>query len=380
MLRRLMPSLRRLLLASSVLLGAHRASAEPSPAAHREMRLSWVRSTTAASCPDVGHVEADVGRRLGWSPFVRGAGAAESIEAVVDRDSEVWRAAIELRAADGSSLGSRNVESPASSCASLAAAAGLAIALMIEPLLPPEAQVAPAPAPVAPPPTANKPASSPALKNPDGADPDSEEGDSDIPLRRRTSSSVGDGSFALGAIGVSGVLPHFAIGVTLAGSVRLYDRWFLDASASLLPEQHAQGQVGQVGQASPAGQAGQAGQTAAQAGFGMTLGALGPCYRVPLAARLSVASCASLLLGSMQVIVDNPEPVTTGSHPWWAASAGLRLGWNPGRFHAALGVDGIAHFKRRSYRVERAETLDSAGFFAEPAASVAGSLLIGVGF
>ncbi|MES1177464.1 MAG: hypothetical protein ABUL62_24290 [Myxococcales bacterium] len=363
-----MPSLRCLLLASSVLLlGAHRASADPSLAAHRELRLSWARSATAASCPDAGHVEADVERRLGWSPFVRGTGSAESIEAVVDRDTDVWRAAIELRAADGSSLGSRNVESPANSCASLAAAAGLAIALMIEPLLPPEAQVVPAPAAVTPPATTSKPSSNPNLKKPEGADTDTQDaqngqdGDSDRSARRRSSSPVGDGSLALGAIGVSGVLPHFALGVSLSGSVRLVDRWFVDASGSFLPQQHVQQGGGEVG-------------------FGMTLGALGTCYRVPLATRLSVASCASLLLGSMQVIVNNPQPVAAGSHPWWAASAGLRLGWNPGRFQVAIGVDGIAHFERRSYRLERAETLDSASLFVEPAAALAGSLALGVGF
>jgi hypothetical protein len=365
MLRRLMPSLRSLLLASSVLLGAQRAGAQPSLAEHREMRLSWVRSATAASCPDAGHVEADVERRLGWSPFVRGAGAAESIEATVGRDSDVWRAAIELRAADGSSLGSRNVESPAASCASLAAAAGLAIALMIEPLLPPESQAAPAPVTVAPTPT--KPPSTTPATNPDATtDPDAE-GEAATSTHHRANSAISDGSFSLGAVGVSGVLPRFALGVTLAGSVRVVDHLYVAASATVLPEQHAR-----AGANAP--------NAPADVGFGMTLGAIGPCYRVPLAARLSIASCASLLLGSMQVIVNNPEPVAPGSRPWWGASTGLRLGWNPGRFDLALGIDALGHFKRRSYRVEQAQVLDSAVSFVEPAAAIAGSLLLGVGF
>lgn len=372
-----MPSLRSLLLASSVLLGAQRAGAQPSFTEHREMRLSWVRSGTAASCPDAGHVEADVERRLGWSPFVRGAGAAESIEAVVSRDSDVWRAAIELRAADGRSLGSRNVESPAASCGSLAAAAGLAIALMIEPLLPPESQATPAPVTVEPPPTKPPLSSSTPATNPDGTtDPDAGV-EAAASSHRRSASATSDGSVSLGAVGVSGVLPRFALGVALAGSVRVVEHLYVAASATLLPQQHAgAGAVGPNVAASPSDPR----STAVDVGFGMTLGAIGPCYRVPLAARLSIASCASLLLGSMQVIVENPEPVAPGSRPWWGASAGLRLGWAPGRFELALGLDALAHFKRRSYRVEQAQASGSAVFFVEPAAALAGSLLFGVGF
>src|SRR5450432_3573383 len=106
MLFRPMPGLRCLLLASSLLVAARPASAEPSPAAHRQLRLSWVRSGSAESCPDAGHVQADVERRLGWSPFVPTPSSSEAIEASVTHDGEIWRAAIELRAADGSSLGS----------------------------------------------------------------------------------------------------------------------------------------------------------------------------------------------------------------------------------------------------------------------------------
>jgi hypothetical protein len=82
----------------------------------------------------------------------------------------------------------------------------------------------------------------------------------------------------------------------------------------------------------------------------------------------------------MQVIVDNPEPVAAGSHPWWGANAGLRLGWNPGRFEVAVRGDVTGHFQRRSYRLQRADASDLAPFFTEAAAAIAGSLLIGVGF
>jgi hypothetical protein len=346
-----MLSLRCLLLASSVAFSARSAVAEPS-AAQRALRLSWVRSASAASCPDVGHVEADVERRLGWSPFARGSGASESIEALVSRDKDVFRAVIELRAADGASQGSREVESPAPTCASLAAAAGLAIALMIEPLLPTESEPHPVLAPSAPPP-AEKPAAA-ALKAPTGAT-----------SKPSPAATEPEQSLSLGALGLSRVLPQFALGVTLVGNVRVVNRLYAVVSGSLLPEQRQN-----------------AGGT--NVGFGLSLASIGGCYRLPFAESWSISSCASLLLGSMQVIVTIPEPqaavatpdqAAPGSRLWSAGSAGLRLGWNFGRFEAALGLDGLAHFSRQSYVIERP---NPTSFFVEPAVAAAGSFVWGV--
>jgi hypothetical protein len=347
-----MPSLRCLLLASSIAFSARSAAAEPSAAAERALRLSWVRSASAASCPDVAHVEADVERRLGWSPFARGSGASESIEALVSRDKDVFRAVIELRAADGASQGSREVESPAASCASLAAAAGLAIALMIEPLLPTESESRPALAPPAATP-AEMPAAA-AVKAPTGA--------ASKPLPARTEPEQ---SLSLGAIGLSRVLPQFSLGVTLVADVRVVNRLYAVVSGSLLPEQRQN-----------AG--------GANVGFGLSLASVGGCYRLPFAESWSISSCAALLLGSMQVIVTIPEPQATvanpdqaapGSRLWWAGSAGLRLGWNFGRFEAALGLDALAHFSRQRYVIERP---NPTSFFVEPAAAAAGSFVWGV--
>jgi hypothetical protein len=342
-----MPSLRCLLLASSVLVVARHAAADPSSAAHRELRLSWVRSASAASCPDAGRVQADVERRLGWSPFIRSTGSSESIEASVTRDNEVWQAAIELRAADGTSLGSRDVESPAGTCASLAAAAGLAIALMIEPLLPAE----PPPVPTVPPPPAKPP---PIAATPPAVDSAPAPGSAP-----RAEHANFEQSLSLGVVGLVRVLPRSSLGPTLVGSVRLVDRLYLVASGSLFSEQHVR-------------------TGSADVGFGLTLATVGGCYRMPIADSWSISGCAALLAGSMQVIVSNPVPVDPGSRLWWAASAGLRLGWCSGRFEAALGIDALGHFKRQSYLIDRNEPSNSASSFVEPGAAAAGSFVAGV--
>jgi hypothetical protein len=337
-----MPSPRCLLLASGILALPRLALAQSSPGTHSELRLSWVRSAAAASCPDAGHVEADVAQRLGWSPFIRPDTASESIEASVTRDNDVWRAAIELRAADGRSLGSREVQSAAATCASLTAAAGLAIALMIEPLLPETPPVVA----TAPPPL--KPAPLPA---PSVAPMPSATGE---PAEAR-------GNLALGALAVSGILPRVALGATLTGSTRLFQRWFATVSASWLPAQRLR-------------------RDNADVGFGMTLGSIGPCYRMPIHEAWSISSCVSLLFGSLEVAVTNPAPVAPGARFWWGASTGLRLGWNTGPFEAALGVDALAHVTRHRYLIDRTEPISEDSFFLEPALALMGSLAVGAHF
>lgn len=343
-----MSSLRCLFLVAGMLALPRVVRAEPSSGSHRELRLSWVRSTPAASCPDAGHVEADVERRLGWSPFSHGSAASESIEALVTHENDTWRAVIELRAADGRSLGSRTVESAAANCGSLSAAAGLAMALMIEPLLPAQIESRPL-APATPVPAATpapKPSSnSPVLTERSNA-PEARA------LRER-------GGLLLGAFAATRVLPSAALGGTVIGNVELVDHLFGAVSASWLPEQHVR-------------------RNDADVGFGMTLGAIGPCYHLPIGARFSVSSCLSLLLASLQITVVEPEPVAPGARFWWAASAGLRLGWSSGAFEAALGVDALAHLTRHRYLIDRSEPNTEASFFVEPALALTGLLAAGV--
>jgi hypothetical protein len=349
-----MSSLRCLFLVAGMLALPRVVRAEPSSGSHRELRLSWVRSTPAASCPDAGHVEADVERRLGWSPFSHGSAASESIEALVTHESDTWRAVIELRAADGRSLGSRTVESAAANCASLSAAAGLAMALMIEPLLPAQTESRPlAAATPATPAAAATPATAP--PKPSSNSPALAER-SNAPEARALR---GRGGLLLGAFAATRVLPSAALGGTVIGNVELVDHLFGAVSASWLPEQHVR-------------------RNDADVGFGMTLGAIGPCYHLPIGVGFSVSSCLSLLLASLQITVVEPEPVAPGARFWWAASTGLRLGWSSGAFEAGLGVDALAHPTRHRYLIDHSEPNTEASFFVEPALALTGVLAAGV--
>lgn len=96
------------------------------------MRLEWVRLEGAESCIDGVELERRVKRRLGTEPF--DARAARSIEGMVQRSGEVWRAQIVVRARpDDANPPRRELESAAGECDSLSNAVVLAVALAIDP-------------------------------------------------------------------------------------------------------------------------------------------------------------------------------------------------------------------------------------------------------
>jgi hypothetical protein len=137
---RALPSFKRwrvalVLAVAGALLSPQRADAQTAPAAKApRVHLSWVRDAEAAeACPDASQVQADVARRLGYSPFVAGDQNSASIEVLVTHSKTSWQAAAVMRDADGTLRGNRRVDSAAADCHSLAAAAALAIALMIDP-------------------------------------------------------------------------------------------------------------------------------------------------------------------------------------------------------------------------------------------------------
>lgn len=308
------------------------SKAEPSPPPARGVHLSWTRSPTALSCPDAGRVQADVVRRLGRSPFVEPSRVF--IEATITNEAGTWRAELEMRDEAGVSLGSREVESDSHQCGSLASAAGLAIALMIDPdalLERPTPTAAPRPAPV--------PVAAPAAPTP--APP--------TPPRAELLAS---------AIAASRVLPKPAIGARLAGDVRLLGRFEATLSLAFLPERRAQ-------------------QNGEEVSFGLLWGALGPCYRLVDSSRVKLAACATFAFGALQSVVFEPGRTRTSQLPWAAATAGLRVGVSP--THPLVlegGVDLLTPLYRRDYLVEHAPG-DNVLVFSDP--SVAGMGFIGVG-
>ncbi|HZL18602.1 MAG TPA: hypothetical protein VFG23_12745, partial [Polyangia bacterium] len=112
------------------------------------VHLSWVRGDGAAGCPDAGFIEAQVAARLGDAPFRRPP--TQFVEALVTRPAQTLLVAIAMRGADGALLGSRTLTSAADDCRSVANAAALTIAILIDPdALLRAAPPAPAPKPLA---------------------------------------------------------------------------------------------------------------------------------------------------------------------------------------------------------------------------------------
>jgi hypothetical protein len=95
------------------------------------VHLSWVRNDAAADCPDAAAIEAEVASRLGDNPFRRTA--TQFIEAVITRQAETLQATIAMRSTDGKLMGSRTLASTSRDCRSIANAAALTIAILIDP-------------------------------------------------------------------------------------------------------------------------------------------------------------------------------------------------------------------------------------------------------
>jgi hypothetical protein len=321
-------------LAATVLLALDEANAQAQSSGANGLRLTWTREEAAASCPDTPSIEADVVRRLGWDPFT--PGAARALDVRVTREGGTWRAVIEYRTSDGTLAGSRVVTSSAETCDSLAAAAALGIALIVRTSTPEPPPAAPDSGP------ANPPVPAPCTPT-------------DCP--KVSDSKPHAGVFAAGA-GALGILPGFAPGGALVGNVPLAEHVLLTVSAVLLPEVRREDDVGSYA-------------------FGGAFGSVGACYAAKFGERVSIAGCASLELGSVHVVVFEPEPVGPGARFWGAGAVGPRLDWNPtGVLHALFGVELLVPFTRRSFDVRRADGSQTT-VFEQPA--VGALFLVGVG-
>lgn len=339
---RALPLFMLALLGSSALLCSRHAAAQVAPRAQNTPRvhLSWVRDAEAAdACPDVAQIQDDVSGRLGYSPFVSGDRESASIEVLVTRSKAVWQAVVVMRGADGTLRGNRRVDSAAPECGSLAAAAGLAIALMIDP----EVIIRPTPVKVPPKPAVAEKESPPvALPAP-------------APQRGPR------GSLALGVQGALGVLPSPTLGPLLRAELELHKGLAVVVAAQFFPEQRLV-------------------RAGAEAWFGLSLASVGPCYRIELGEHWAVASCGALQLGSLHLGVASPEVVDAGPRPWFGLSCGLRVSLRSGPFELTLGGDALAHFARHNYTVSRQNPLRTESLFTEPAAGALGSLATGVRF
>ncbi len=188
------------------------------------VRLSWVRGPSAVGCPDASTIETDTVRRLGHNPF---AGQPTSfIEALVTREMESYRVTILMRDAQGKLLGSRVLTSGASDCQTLATAAALTIAILIDP-----DAVARSSAEAPPKPPAGPP---PAL-------PSTDKAAADPPAGGRAGRAT-----AMGIAG-RGLLPRTALGAGLALTLDVGRYGAVGTIVGLFPDQRSRISGGDFG-------------------------------------------------------------------------------------------------------------------------------------
>ena len=159
----------------------------------------------------------------------------------------------------------------------------------------------------------------------------------------------------------NGLLPNTALGPLLRAELELGRNFAVAVGAQFFPEQRLT-------------------RAGADALFGLSLASLGPCYRAHLSERWALASCASLLLGSLGVSVASPEPVNEGARAWLAGACGLRLSFRTGALELSLSGEALAHFARKNYTVERQTPKRTESLFAEPAAGALVTFTTGARF
>jgi hypothetical protein len=299
---------------------------------HLGVHLSWVRDESAAGCPDAAAIETQVAGRLDDNPFIRAPGLF--IEATVRRDAGLYRASIAMRDRDGTLVGSRALTSGAADCGSIAAAAALTIAILIDPdalVRPPPAPAPPAPAPPAvPTPAAPAPAERPAVA----------------------------GRVVLSALGGAGLLPRAALGAAISATVDLGRRAAVGAAVGFFPERRFSDPSGDFA-------------------FGLSSGELTGCF-VPHAGHVRWELCAGVLAGALHAVVYAPEPVRPGQR-WYGAATQLTRVVVPirGALVVEAGLEALEPFPRRSFFVEgRPAGMDTV--FTQPYVAVAGWAGVGL--
>jgi len=324
------PTLAALTLALLLAATASAAGAEAErggaggPAGLPGVHLSWVRGEGAGVCPDAAAIEAEVTERLGGNPFARTP--TQFIEAVVTQKAEGFQVTIAMRGGEGKLLGSRALTSSPGDCRSIATAAALTIAILIDP----DALArTPAPKPPPPPPPAPLP---PAPRFPAG----------------RVTALAGAGR---------GLVPGVAPAAGLAATIDVAGPFAAGVAAVFVPEQRAD--------APDEGFA-----------FGLTYAELVGCY-VPLAhlapgARLRLELCLGATAGVLHAVVFTGTPTDPGQR-WTFAAAQLTRVIIPivHGLVAEIGLEATEPLPRRAFFVEgRPAGMDTV--FTQPAVALTG--------
>jgi hypothetical protein len=303
------------------------------PASSPGVHLSWVRGDGAGLCPDAAAIESEVAERLGGNPFARAP--TQFIEAIVLQKSEGFLVTIAMRAADGKLLGNRALTSSPGDCRSIATAAALTIAILIDP-----DALARAPAPRPPPATPPAPPP-PGARFPGG----------------RVSALAGAG-WGL----VPGVAPAGGLAATIDGA----GPFALGLAAVFIPEQRTDPPDDGFA-------------------FGMTYGELIGCY-LPLAHLAPTVSprlelCAGATVGLLHAVVFSGTPMNPGQR-WTFGAAELTRFIIPlspifQGLVAEVALEATQPLPRRAFFVEgRPVGMDTV--FTQPAVTLAGWAGVGV--
>jgi hypothetical protein len=295
------------------------------------IHLSWVRDEATSACPDAGTVEKQVARRLDDDPFTRTP--EQFIEALVTRDAGAFHVNITMRGADGTSLGSRTISSAAPDCRSIADAAALTIAILVDPdalLRPAPVEVPPIVVHAAPPPP---------------------------PLVAAPASDL-SGRVALLAMGEKGFLPDAAPGIGLSASVDLVRRASAGLAVGVFPEHRSTSVQGDFA-------------------FGLSFLDLDGCFVTPQP-WLRWELCGGGSVGVLHVVVYDPQPVNPGQRWFFALSELTRVvvpvfqAWT-----IEVGVEALEPFVRRAFFVEgRPAGMDTV--FTQPRVAWAGWMGVGL--
>lgn len=276
-----------------------------------------MRGDSASDCPDAAAIEAQAAARLGDNPFRRPPG--QFIEAVVTRPMDTFQVNIAMRGTDGKLIGNRTLSSAAGDCRSIANAAALTIAILIDP----DAILRSAPTPAPPAPAAPPPA-------PSGP----------------------KGRVVLIALGGYGKLPQPALGAGLSATLDVSRRAAIGVVTGYLPERRTTPDDG--------------------FGFGLAFAELLGCF-VPVpgdSSPLRFELCAGISANVLHAVVYGAGATDPGQR-WYAGLSQLtRLIIPIGSIALAeVGLGASEAVPRRSFFVEgRPPGMDTV--FTQPAVAV----------
>ncbi|MEZ4407525.1 MAG: hypothetical protein R3A52_13770 [Polyangiales bacterium] len=290
------------------------------------VRFSWVRGDGADACPDERRVRDDVERRLGRDPF--SDDATRSIEALVERVDEHWRATIRVRDASGATVGERALTRDDARCDAVVDASALAVALAIDPDAPTDP---PPPAPASP------------RRRPRRSRP--------APPAPFTGPWI---SVALRGAVTAGLTPSVVPSAGLSASVDLSPRWGMRVALD-----HALA----VSADDP------------RFAFGFTRASIEGCARPWLSTRVDLAACAGVAGALTQAVVRNGSSLDAGESPWIGLATSLAFTVRPTpRWFVSLRVDGAAAVSRGRFNL-----LPTAGaIYAQPAVAGGAALELGL--